>query len=114
MGVNRPAGWPAALQPLAEKLAAAQVSLAECLEFLKGKDKEYIAFIARRLVDIAMETFIGYLLLEQAEMSDAKLPVARMFITDLMPRLEMNAKYVTSGDTSMIEEKDRVLAVEQK
>jgi len=103
--------WPATLQPLAGKLAAAQASLAECIEYLKGKDKEYIDLIARRLVDVAMETFIGYLLLEQAEMSESKLPVARMFITDLMPRLEMNAKYVTSGDMSMIEEKDKVLAV---
>jgi len=101
--------WPAALEPLAGKLAAAQAVLAECVEYLKGKDKEYIDLIARRLVDVAMETFIGYLLLEQAEMSEAKLPMARMFITDLMPRLEMNAKYVTSGDASMIEEKEKML-----
>jgi len=101
--------WPVALQPMAEKLASAQAILAQCIESLKGKDREYIDFVARRLVDVAMETFIGYLLLEQAGMSEAKVPVARMFVNDLMPRLEMNAKYITSGDATMIEEKEKMV-----
>ena len=33
-----------------------------------------------------------------------------MFINDLMPRLEMNAAYITSGDMSMIDAHEKMLA----
>ena len=49
-----------------------------------------------------METYIGYLLLEQAEKSEHKQTIATMFINDLIPRLKMNADYITSGDMSII------------
>ena len=102
--------YAGALAPLAAKLADAQQSLHGCLEYLKNKDREYIDFNARRLVDVAMETFIGYLLLDEAEVSEQKGQIATMFINDLMPRLAMNAAYVTGGDASMIDAHKAVLA----
>jgi len=101
--------WADSLQPLAAMLAHGQQRLQDCLAFLKGKDKEYIDLNARHLVDIAMETYIGYLLLEQAERSEQKAVTATMFIKDLMPRLEMNAAYVTGGDRTMIEAHETAL-----
>jgi len=101
--------WPAALQPLAGKLAVGQQRLQDCVAFLKGKDKDYVDINARRMVDIAMETYIGYLLLDQAERCEQKATTATMFINDMMPRLEMNAAYVTGGDRSMIDAHETVL-----
>jgi len=103
--------YPDQLRPLADKLAAAREKLDECVSYLKEKDdKEYTDFYARKLVDVAMETYIGYLLLDQAEANESKATVAKMFINDLMPRLEMNADYITSGDTAMIDAHEAVLA----
>jgi len=103
--------YPGHLKPLAANLADAQQTLQKCVDYLKAKnDKEYTDFNARRLVDVAMETFIGYLLLDEAEMTEQKTTTAKMFITDLMPRLAMNAAYITGGDTSMIDAHQAALA----
>lgn len=103
--------YPDGLQPLAEKLASGLEHLDRSVEYVKEKnDKEYTDFYARKLVDIAMETYIGYLLLDQAESCEHKKDIATMFINDLLPRVEMNAAYVSSGDTSMIDAHEAVLA----
>ena len=103
--------WPGHLQPLAGKLLAARQRLDACIEYVKARNsKEYTDFYARKLVDVAMETCIGYLLLDQAAADAGKAVTAGMFVNDLMPRLEMNAAYVTSGDTSMIDAHKQVLA----
>ena len=102
--------WPEQLQLLADKLADAQQALRRCVEYLHEKEnREYADFYARRLVDVAMETYIGYLLLEQAETTEHKLTIATMFINDLIPRLKMNADYITSGDMSIISGHEAVL-----
>jgi len=102
--------WPDQLKPLADKLADARQTVRRCIDYIHEKDdREYTDFYARRLVDVAMETYIGHLLLEQAETSDHKRTIAAMFINDLIPRLNMNAAYVTSGDTSIIAEHHAVL-----
>ena len=103
--------WPGHLQPLAGKLLAARQRLDACIEYVKARNsKEYTDFYARKLVDVAMETCIGYLLLDQAAADAGKAVTATMFVNDLVPRLEMNAAYVTSGDTSMIDAHKQVLA----
>jgi len=103
--------YPESLRPLADKLGVAQQRLDECVAYVKEKaDREYTDFYARKLVDVAMETYIGYLLLDQAEAGEHKATVAAMFINDLMPRLEMNAAYITSGDTVMIDAHEAVLS----
>jgi len=103
--------YPAELQPLADKLNAAQDTLAKCVEYLKNRnDKQYTDFYARRLVDIAMELYISYLLLDSAVTSEEKAATARMFVNYTLPRVSMNAEYITSGNTDMIDLHEKVLA----
>ncbi|MBU0678918.1 MAG: acyl-CoA dehydrogenase family protein [Verrucomicrobia bacterium] len=67
--------------------------LQECLAFLKEKDVGYRELIAPHAVDIFIDVAVGYLFLAQAEKWEYKVEVARKFIHDMAPRVEMNRQY---------------------
>ena len=94
--VSSPAITDAELAPLAAQVQAAQAILQECIVRLKERPLEYRELLARRLVDIAVDVYVGWLFLRQAEKWDYKRKVARRFIADLGPRVRMNREYIFS------------------
>jgi len=93
------------LDSLASEVRDAHQSLKEAIEYVnEKKDTDYRNLVARRIVDMTTDIYISYLLLNQAEKSGRKKVVARKFIKDMLPRMEMNREYVTSGDKIAIEE----------
>jgi hypothetical protein len=51
---------------------------------------------------MAIDTYIGYLLLRDAQMSKRKVWVAMKFIEDMLPRVEMNSKLVRGGEKTTL------------
>jgi hypothetical protein len=87
----------AELEELAALLRATRPLVDEATAFVKAKGPEYRDLMARRLVDIALDHLVGWLLLAQAEKWDYKRKVARRFLADALPRLRMNHEIVMSG-----------------
>ncbi len=87
-----------------KSLADARETLKNMVDFVKSKDKAYIDLMARRLVDIAIDIYAGYLLLDQARSCDRKKVVARRVIRRAEPRIELNARVISSGDDSTLSE----------
>jgi len=88
---------------LAKKLERMLERLAKCVAYVKNKDnREYTDFHARRIVEIATDAYIGYLLLRQAKRKPEKQYTAKNFITRAAVRADANARLVTSGDQTLL------------
>lgn len=94
---------------LAEKASDALDNLNKAVTFMKEQDEEYRDYYARKLVDMAIDIHIAYLFLRDAKHSDNKKLMAKRFILGMMPRSEMNLLYVTSGDTTTMENRDSLI-----
>ena len=88
----------AELEALAVKARDAAASLKEVVEYLKEADKDLREWVARHLVDIAIDAYVSFLFLEQAEKWDYKKIIARKFIHDMGPRVAMNKTYAMTLD----------------
>lgn len=84
--------------------------LAACVQFLKSfNDKTYTELVARKLVDMACDALGAHLLLLQAERDPAREVVAEKFLRDALPRIRMQADYITSGDKLLIERREELV-----
>jgi alkylation response protein AidB-like acyl-CoA dehydrogenase len=98
------------IESLAARLRGTIAKLDGAVEFVKNmKNEEYTDYVARRLVDLWMETYTGFLLIESCSRNVSRMTITRKYIADLMPRVEMNYAAVTSGDLTTVEKWREVL-----
>jgi alkylation response protein AidB-like acyl-CoA dehydrogenase len=92
--------WPAELQPLTAQVREGLTLLDEAIASLKARQDGNACrdLHARRLVDMAVFTLIGALLCDQAAARAGKLPVARRWLADKLPRMRMLRERVASGE----------------
>ncbi|MFP4391642.1 MAG: acyl-CoA dehydrogenase family protein [Desulfohalobiaceae bacterium] len=77
---------------------------------VKGKkDPAIQEFHAGRLVDMALEVILGYLLCIDALYSERKKKVAGIFLSRAMPRVRENLSYILDENYQVMENKDLVL-----
>lgn len=93
----------AELEALAVKAREAVASLNEVVAYLKEGDKELREWVARHLVDIAIDAYVSFLFLDQAEKWDRKKVIATKFIHDMGPRVEMNKQYAMTLEPMTVE-----------
>jgi hypothetical protein len=94
--------WPAELSDLNDVLKKSADQLAESLNVVKEQGTDYMDLHGQKIVDIAIDIYVGYLFMQQARHSDRKKAVARRFITIAAPRIEANAQLIRSGDRSVM------------
>jgi len=97
------------LEDLASLARQGHDALKQALEHLRASDPGYRDLMARKVVDIAADVYISYLLLDQATLWDRKESVAGKFISDALPRIRMNLEHVLSDDRRILEEFDRIV-----
>jgi hypothetical protein len=85
------------LAALAEQLHETRPLLDQGRAYLKEQGLEYRDVMARRLVDMALDHYLGWLLLAQAEKWEYKRRVVRRFLADALPRLRMNHEILMNG-----------------
>ncbi|MFO8031005.1 MAG: acyl-CoA dehydrogenase family protein [Desulfohalobiaceae bacterium] len=73
------------------------------------KDPAFQEFHAARLVDMALETVLGYLLCIDALHSDRKKSIARIFLSRAKPRVQKSLSYILEDDFQIQINKDLVL-----
>lgn len=91
----------AELNALADKSRKALATLKEVIAFLQTKDVEYREWVAKNVVDIALDTYISLLLIQQAELWDHKRMIVKQFVADMMPRVAMNREYALTTDPAL-------------
>ena len=98
------------LMKLASLARESRERVAYCAMFLKNmNDRTYSDLVARRLVDMASDALGAHLLLVQAEKDAGRTPLAAKVFADVMPRIRMQADYITSGDKLVIEQRAALL-----
>ncbi len=98
------------LKSLSDKMKKAYSKFQTAANYLKEKkNPEYTEFYARKMVDITIDVYISYLLLNEAKVSEHKKLLAEKFINERLPRISMNEEYIISGDESTIKNRDELL-----
>lgn len=96
---------PKSLESLAGKVEESENRLKEAVGFIKEQNDHFCTdYHARGLVDMAVETLMGLLLLEGASKSGQKVTVAKKFLADSHPRIQMLAAKIMAGDVDTISE----------
>ena len=85
------------LNALADQARAAFQTFKEVIAFLQDKDTDYREWVAKHVVDIAIDTYLSFLLIQQAGKWDYKRAVANKFVRDSMPRSAMLRVYAFSA-----------------
>jgi hypothetical protein len=95
---------------LAKKLKRCRTILAQAVEYLNGRrDNQLMDLYARHVVDMAVEILIGYLFLHQGRFSPRKLKIARIFINELVPKVQMKVQIIKTGDKARIKEYETIV-----
>jgi hypothetical protein len=98
------------LARLASLARESRERLSYCVTFLKNfNDRSYSDLMARRLVDLACDALGAHLALGQADRDPSREALAEKFIREAMPRIRMQAEYITSGDRTVIERREALV-----
>lgn len=103
-------GYPKSFKPLTEKVAACVEDLKQAVAFVKEQNDHVCTdYHARRIVDMAAETLMSVLLLENAKTSDRQFSTARRFVEETHLRVSMLARKVLGHDVNAVDESRRML-----
>lgn len=98
------------LSSYAEQLKSAIAKLEELItklqqEFFTSGDA-YIRLRAKEMSEITIYIYAGYLLLKQAQISDRKKVVAKLYIDKIIPKINVNIAIVESMNKLVLQSKD--------
>ncbi|MEA1910110.1 MAG: Acyl-CoA dehydrogenase C-terminal domain-containing protein, partial [Spirochaetota bacterium] len=63
---------------------------------------DFVTYHSRRLVEMATDIIIAYLMLRDASRSERKMKVAEIFIEKMLPRVRMNMVFILEGRASLL------------
>ncbi|MBR7118834.1 MAG: acyl-CoA dehydrogenase family protein [Lentisphaeria bacterium] len=93
----------AELAALRDKLMAKKPELDEAIQFVsEKKDAEYHDLVARSLVEMATNIFVGLLLIRDAAADEKRAAIAERYVLDAIRDFDRNKAYVVSGDDRLI------------
>jgi alkylation response protein AidB-like acyl-CoA dehydrogenase len=79
------------------------------VDLVKKGGTDYLDLSARKLVDVAIDILVGYLLLEQALHSERKQVLARRFILHALPRARARMEEVLGQERSTLDAYDSLI-----
>ncbi|MFO8013239.1 MAG: acyl-CoA dehydrogenase family protein [Phycisphaerae bacterium] len=95
---------PRGFKGRAKRLARLRTKLADAVDYLKNEQSaDYLDLVARPLVDVAIDIYLGYLWLEMARESKERAVMAKRFIDRAALRCEGRLRMMTSGDRSTLD-----------
>ena len=82
---------------------AKKPELDEAIQFVSDKkDAEYHDLVARSLVEMAPNIFVGLLLIRDAAADEKRAAIAERYVLDAIRDFDRNKAYVVSGDDRLI------------
>jgi 3-(methylthio)propanoyl-CoA dehydrogenase len=107
-------GWAAldygpALAPLTAIWTGATRQLKQAAESLKTRERDVIDYYAADLVDMAVDVVNGWLLLQDARASERKLALARVYVAQRRPRVEVALATLLAADPLPLQVREQIL-----
>ncbi len=100
------------LRRLASTVDVAHEKIVKAVKYVDDRDdKEYFDLMSRRLCHMETLVFCSYLLLRDAQQDKDREPVAERFIIDMTPIIDEYYEIATSGDFSLIDNQEDILAL---
>ena len=100
------------LRRLASTVDVAREKLGRAVAYVEGrKDSEYFGLMTRRLCHMETVVFVSYLLLRDALQDRRRDILAERFIADMIPTVGMEFEVATSGDFSLVDRHEELLAL---
>jgi alkylation response protein AidB-like acyl-CoA dehydrogenase len=98
---------------LLEKIRAARKLFDETLEFVKNYKghEQFLSYHSRRLVEMAADLILSYLLLRDGAHSERKLKAAAVFIARMPSRIEANRSFILSEDAALLKNYAGIIGV---
>ncbi len=88
---------------LHKQLLKARHDFEKTLVGIKGaEDPDFVTYHSRRLVEMATDIIIAYLMIRDAVHSERKMKVAEIFIEKMLPRVKMSASFILDGKASLL------------
>ncbi len=95
---------------LHKQLHKARLNFEKTLVGTKEVDKpDFITYHARRIVEMATDIILGYLMIRDAAHSERKMIVAEIFIEKMLPRVEMSTTFILKGNASLLDSYKEVI-----
>jgi len=100
------------LRRLASRVDVAQERLIQAVKYVTDRDdSEYFELMSRPLCEMETIVFVSYLLLRDALIDKDRDVFAERYIFDYMPVFDMHFQRVTSGDFTLIDRREELLAL---
>jgi 3-(methylthio)propanoyl-CoA dehydrogenase len=87
----------AELDSAAKRLRDTAPLLDEALEFVRTQSPELRDQLARRVVDLVLDHYLGWLLLKHAALAPERRPPALRYLAEALPRMRMHHEIVMNG-----------------
>jgi alkylation response protein AidB-like acyl-CoA dehydrogenase len=88
---------------LLKKIQKARNNIDKAVIHTKGVDnRDFSSYHARRLVEMATDVIISYLLLKDARHSERKMKVAETFIEKIVPRVDMKMNFIITDESHLL------------
>jgi alkylation response protein AidB-like acyl-CoA dehydrogenase len=100
------------LRRLASAVDMARERLNQAVRFVAARnDSEYFDLMARRLCEMETIVLASYLLLRDAVQDKKRDVLAERYVLDMLPTVDLHAAVVCSGDLSLIDRHQEILAL---
>ena len=112
------------MKPLCEKVEQGQQKVRDSLQSLVnyamssfdpqkgGVDSDILTTQAKALTEMTAEVYTGFLLLEQAQVSDHKIPVAQMYVDRMDENATKYASQISRVNGEILATYDAILGIE--
>ncbi len=112
---NRLAEWAAQdygkeLEGLKKQLIEATDLFKKAADVLKEKERDIIDYYAVELTDIAAYVVNSWLVLQDALQSERKRDLARVYISEILPKVHTAGAVILAADDTPLQARDRILA----
>jgi len=95
---------PRGFKGRARRLEGIRRKLVDAVDYLKREQSaDYLDLVARPLVDVAIDVYLGYLWLEMVRQAKERAVPAKRFIDRAAQRCERQLRVITSGDRSTLD-----------
>jgi len=98
------------LAPLKSQLTEATALFNRCADHLRECERPMIDYYAADLTDMAVAVINGWLLLQDARLSDRKRAIARVYIAEHLPRVRGMSTAIQAADPAPLQFRDVILA----
>ncbi len=96
---------------LLKKVKKAKLNFEKAVIAIKElEDQDIVTYHSRRMVEMATDVALGFLMMRNAKFSERKMLIAETFIEKMLTRVEMNMNFVSCKECSLMKNYKEIIA----